>query len=69
MKLDKLEEKNIERARKLVESAKDDISRNQTKIVHHKEQIKRLIEFGQGLAEELAAAQEYLDDLEAARDN
>lgn len=69
MDTQKLQEKNLERARNLVAQIQAAAGRNQMALRRNREEYEALIKEGKELAGQLAEASEYLLDLEeAARD-
>ena len=67
MSLEKLEAKNISRAAGLVNNLQDAAGKNQKALAKNKDEYNLLIAIGQEIAEDLAAAKEYLDDLTKAK--
>lgn len=69
MSLEKLIGKDLKGAEKLVFQIENDISRNQKNIQDTENKLRDLLEEGQVLSSKLAAAKEYLEDLQNAQND
>jgi hypothetical protein len=67
MNLEKVIGKNLKAAERLVFQIETDVSRNQNNLIDAKQRVEELIKEGTLLSEKLAAAKEYLQDLEQAK--
>lgn len=66
MSLDKVVNKNLERARKLLNQLSNAQGANQMALKRNREEYDALIREGQALANQIAEAAEYVQDLEQA---
>lgn len=66
MSLDKVSEKNLERAKKLLNQLSNAQGANQMALKRNREEYDALIREGQALANQIAEAAEYVQDLEQA---
>ena len=66
MSLDKVSEKNLERAKKLLNQLSNAQGANQMALKRNREEDDALIREGQALANQIAEAAEYVQDLEQA---
>lgn len=66
MSLDKVVNKNLERARKLLNQLSNAQGANQMALKRNREEYNALIREGQALANQIAEAAEYVQDLEQA---
>ena len=69
MDFQKLVSKNIERAKKLLEQLDKAQGANQMALKRNKEEYDALIREGQALANQIAEASEYIEDLEQAEND
>jgi hypothetical protein len=67
MDLQKVIGKNLKAAERLVFQIETDVSRNQNNLIDAKQRVEELIKEGTLLSEKLAAAKEYLQDLEESK--
>jgi hypothetical protein len=67
MDLQKVIGKNLKAAERLVFQIETDVSRNQNNLIDAKQRVEELIKEGTLLSEKLAAAKEYLQDLEQSK--
>ena len=67
MNLEKVIGKNLKAAERLVFQIETDVSRNQNNLIDAKQRVEELIKEGTLLSEKLAAAKEYLQDLEQSK--
>lgn len=66
MSLDKVVNKNLERAKKLLNQLTNAQGANQMALKRNREEYDALIREGQALATQIAEAAEYVQDLEQA---
>jgi coenzyme F420-reducing hydrogenase alpha subunit len=66
MSLEKVSEKNLERAKKLLNQLDKLQGANQMALKRNREEYDALIREGQALANQIAEAAEYVQDLEQA---
>ena len=66
MSLEKVSEKNLQRAKKLLEHLGKLQGANQMALKRNREEYDALIREGQALANQIAEAAEYVQDLEQA---
>ena len=69
MSLEKVSEKNLQRAKKLLEHLGKLQGANQMALKRNREEYDALIREGQALANQIAEAAEYVQDLEQAADD
>ena len=69
MSLEKVREKNLERAKKLLNQLSNAQGANQMALKRNREEYDALIREGQALANQIAEAAEYVQDLEQAADD
>ena len=69
MSLEKVSEKNLERAKKLLNQLDKLQGANQMALKRNREEYDALIREGQALANQIAEAAEYVQDLEQAAED
>ena len=69
MSLEKVSEKNLERAKKLLNQLSNAQGANQMALKRNREEYDALIREGQALANQIAEAAEYVQDLEQAAED
>lgn len=69
MELEKVIGKNLKAAERLVFQIENDVSRNQKALKENVQRHDELIKEGVALTEKLAAAKEYLQDLEQSQND
>jgi coenzyme F420-reducing hydrogenase alpha subunit len=69
MSLEKISEKNLERAKKLLNQLDKLQGANQMALKRNREEYDALIREGQALANQIAEAAEYVQDLEQAAED
>lgn len=69
MSLEKVSEKNLERAKKLLSQLSNAQGANQMALKRNREEYDALIREGQALANQIAEAAEYVQDLEQAAED